>query len=96
MFTVVAIQSLLADNSADAGAVSAVVIFFWLVLVIISLIIQWRIAQKAGFPGWYSLGLIVPLLNLILIVLFAFTEWPIERELRLLRGIAIRPTASIR
>lgn len=38
------------------------------------------IARKAGYPGWYSLLMIVPVLNLVLIYCFAFARWPIERS----------------
>jgi hypothetical protein len=41
------------------------------------------IARKAGFSGWYSLLMLVPVLNLIFIYYFAFSTWPIERPNRL-------------
>lgn len=37
------------------------------------------IARKAGYPGWYSLLMLVPVLNLVLIYCFAFSTWPIEQ-----------------
>ena len=79
---------------ADIGESSmpAWIFIVWLLFVAVGVWINWRITQKAGFPGWYSLGLIVPFLNLILILLFAFSEWPIEREVKLLRGLAMRKT----
>lgn len=36
----------------------------------------WMIFKKAGFPPWLSLGLIIPLVNLVLIFYLAFADWP--------------------
>jgi len=35
-----------------------------------------RVAQKAGFPGWWSLTLLVPVLNVVVIHAFALSSWP--------------------
>jgi hypothetical protein len=48
----------------------------------VSLVINWRIAAKAGFSGAASLLMLIPLVNIIVVIYFAFTEWPIERALR--------------
>ena len=45
-----------------------------------------RIAVKAGYSGPLSLLLLIPGANLVILILFAFTEWPIERELAALRA----------
>jgi hypothetical protein len=42
----------------------------------------WKIFSKAGYSGARSLLLIFPLINLIVFLLFAFSEWPIQRRLR--------------
>ena len=39
----------------------------------------WRIVSKAGFPGALSLLALVPLVNVILLWVFAFVRWPNER-----------------
>ncbi len=41
----------------------------------------WRIFSRAGFPGWYALSLLVPLLNLFTLFYLAFAEWPVLRTL---------------
>ena len=56
------------------------------IAIIFGIIIYWRIATKAGYAGALSLLMFVPLVSLVIIILFAFTEWPIERELREVRG----------
>ena len=61
--------------------VELIVILFLLLPVII----WWRIFSKAGWPGLLSLLMFVPFVNLLLMAVFALTDWPIERELRDLR-----------
>jgi len=38
--------------------------------------VAYRIVDKAGFNGWWALTSLVPLLNLIMPVIFAFKPWP--------------------
>jgi hypothetical protein len=40
-----------------------------------------KISSKAGYPWWYGLGMFVPLVNVFVIIAFAFSEWPIEMEM---------------
>lgn len=42
----------------------------------------WRILSKAGYPGWLGISLFIPLVNFVILFYLAFTEWPIERELK--------------
>ena len=56
------------------------------VILIFSVLIYWRIATKAGYSGALSLLLFVPLVNLVVILIFAFSEWPIEKKLKALGG----------
>ena len=43
----------------------------------------WRsIFQKAGYKGKYGLLMFVPIANLVLLFLFAFKEWPLEKRAR--------------
>jgi uncharacterized membrane protein len=37
-----------------------------------------RIVQKAGYTGWWVLVLIIPILNLIMFLIFAFSDWPMR------------------
>ena len=38
-----------------------------------------RILNRAGYSRWWLLTMFVPLLNLIMVWIFAFAEWPISR-----------------
>lgn len=79
-------------NSSTLAAYSAGVILFGVVVGLISLFISvliwWKIFSKAGYSGAMSLWLFVPIANLIVILMLAFSEWPIHRELNQLRQMA--------
>ncbi len=78
-------------NHLDAGwaALTAVAFGLWFLVILaimaFTIWIYWRIAAKAGYPGAYSLLMLVPVVNLVLLIVFAFTDWPIEVTNRRLR-----------
>lgn len=62
------------------GGISA-----WQVLVIIvgiALIVLpfWRIFTKAGYSGAWSLLMLIPVVNVIIFYVFAFSSWPALKE----------------
>lgn len=69
---------------------SGVIMFFYCAFIIgvvaLAIAVWWRIFSKAGFSGVLGLLMLVPLVNLFMILFLAFSEWPIERENRALRG----------
>ena len=64
---------------------------FMLVVFVLTVVIAWRIVGKTGHPGALGLLALVPLVNMIFALYLAFSEWPIERELRALRAGAMPP-----
>jgi hypothetical protein len=57
------------------------------VVVILLIFGLWsQIFHKAGYSRWLALLLCVPVANLVLIIWFAFANWPVETELRRLRA----------
>ena len=40
-----------------------------------------NVIAKAGYSRWYSVLLGIPFVNLIAVIWFAFSEWPIEEQL---------------
>jgi len=76
-------------TTTAAGAYLAGVLLVSLVAgligLIFAIIIYWRIFSKAGYSGARSLLMLIPVVNLIIIIMFAFSEWPIQRELNQLR-----------
>ena len=85
-------------NSALAGLFAAYGLFLVIVIfgsIILGLIINWRIASKAGYEGALSLLMLIPLVNFVILLIFAFSEWPVERRLKALSGgttAALPPT----
>lgn len=39
----------------------------------------WQIFLKAGYSGWLSLLMLLPLVNLIALYILAFSDWPATR-----------------
>lgn len=46
------------------------------VLMIVMLYPQVRIIRRAGYSGWWFLTMFVPIVNLVMIWVFAFAKWP--------------------
>jgi hypothetical protein len=60
-------------------------IWHWLVVLVIALLI-WafvaifgRILSRAGYSRWWLLTMFVPVLNLIMLWVFAFANWPVVK-----------------
>ncbi len=49
--------------------VLAILLPFWLWATI-------RILHKAGYSGWWSLLTLIPIVNIVMIWVFAFSDWP--------------------
>ena len=77
-----------ANNAAIAALASIwlVLVVVFLAIFILQLVMAWRIAVKAGFSGPLSLLMLIPLVNFVILLIFAFGEWPIEAQLKALRG----------
>ena len=67
------------------GAVLAVLILLYVVLIVFVIWCCVRIIRRTGYSGWWILMSLVPIGNLIMLGFFAFKEWPIQRELNYLR-----------
>ncbi len=52
---------------------------FYLLVPLFALFCLWlgyRILQKAGFDGRWALVLLIPIVNIVMIWVFAFSRWP--------------------
>jgi hypothetical protein len=47
-----------------------------LIITVFFVYLSYRIVSKAGFNGWWALTTLVPLLNIVMIIIFAFKPWP--------------------
>ena len=55
-------------------------IIFLIIIAIPTVLIFRPVVKKAGFSRWWSLLMFVPLINLIMVWVFAFMEWPAEKS----------------
>jgi len=75
-----------------AGGVGLLVfILFAAAMLFLTIVIWWKIFSKAGYSGAMSLLMLLPLVNLIMLLVLAFGQWPIHRELAALKQLAQRP-----
>jgi uncharacterized membrane protein YhaH (DUF805 family) len=61
----------------------------WLVVlafIVLAFVINWKIVSKAGYNGALSLLALIPLVGFIMMVVFAFSKWPIEQQLESTKG----------
>ena len=64
-------------------------VYAGMVLFILLVIVTWlaaRIASRAGYPGWWALSQLIPVVNVVLMWLFAFAKWPVEEKAAGKRG----------
>ena len=49
----------------------------WMLLFLAIFVLPfWRICTKAGYSGWLSLLVLIPLANVIFVYFLGFSEWP--------------------
>jgi uncharacterized protein YqhQ len=54
--------------------------FLLLVIIVAAhVLIFGTVARKAGFTRWWSVLMVLPLVNVIAIWIFAFIDWPAEK-----------------
>jgi hypothetical protein len=93
--------SLLQNDSSDHNngvaalfaAMSVIWLIVFLALFVFAMYCYWRVAVKCGYPGAYSLFMLIPLVNIIIQLIWVFSEWPVEAELKRCRAqAAVTPT----
>jgi hypothetical protein len=55
--------------------------WLWMLVVAIAVVIPvWRICQRAGYPGWLGILILIPMVNLALLYFIAFAGWPADKN----------------
>ena len=54
--------------------------FLCIIFLLAYLISFWKIFNRVCYPGWASLIMLVPLLNIVALLFVAFSKWPIENK----------------
>ncbi len=66
----------------DVGGVEAIFLIVWLALIVLFIVATVRVLQKAGYSGWWVLLGLIPLVNIVMYLVFAFSDWPVLRRAR--------------
>jgi hypothetical protein len=56
----------------------------WIALAfssVFAFVVFGNISSKAGYPRWHGLVMAIPLVNLVALLFFAYSTWPIETKL---------------
>jgi len=61
------------EGNAGIGVWQLIIMLVWVLVIVIPF---WKITSKAGYSGWLSLLIIVPLVNVIYMYFIAFAKWP--------------------
>ena len=69
-------------------------VVFGLACFVFAIWVWMRIVGRTGHNQWLGLLMVVPLANLILLLILAFGEWPIHREMEMLRRRIAEPRPS--
>lgn len=69
----------------------AFVILMFLIVLIIKALIYCKIFSKAGYCWALGLLMFVPIANIIMPFVLAFGDWPIQKELRVLKQQQEKP-----
>jgi hypothetical protein len=68
-----------------AGLGIAIVVIY-LAVAVIGIIAAVKVVTKAGYSGWWVLIAFVPLVGSVFVLIFAFSTWPVTREVQMLRA----------
>jgi hypothetical protein len=61
------------------------IVFVSLMGIVLTILIYCMVFYKAGYSWALGLLMLVPIANIIMPFVLAFSDWPIRRELRLLK-----------
>lgn len=73
------------NTDVNGGAVAAFALV-GIAFFVLYIFAAWKIVSKAGYSGALSLLILVPLVNIVMLFVFAFSDWPVLQEVRRLRG----------
>jgi uncharacterized membrane protein len=71
---------------AALAAMSGIFLIIGLISIALTVLIYYFIFKRTGMNPWLSLLMLVPIANLVMLLILAFSEWPIEREVKMLRA----------
>jgi hypothetical protein len=75
-------------NGVSAGffAGLGVLLFVYIAIAVLGIIAAVKVITKAGYSGWWILIAFIPIVGSIFVLVFAFSTWPVTREVEMLRA----------
>ena len=67
------------------GKIGLPELFVILIIGVLPAVLGGQIFHKAGYSRWLGLLIMLPLVNLLTILWFALSKWPVETEVEWLR-----------
>jgi hypothetical protein len=61
----------------------AIGFFHWVIVLGVIALVAVPVAnilRRAGYSGWWAIAFFVPLMNLVGLWIFAFSDWPVEHR----------------
>ena len=78
-------QPICTDTSAGFVAGLGILLFVYIAIAVLGIIAAVKVLTKAGYSGWWVLICLVPFVGSVFVLIFAFSTWPITREVESLR-----------
>jgi hypothetical protein len=79
-------QTVCTNTSAGFLAGIGIFLVFYLAILVLSIVAAVKVVTKAGYSGWWVLISFVPVVGAVFIFIFAFSTWPVTREVQMLRA----------
>jgi hypothetical protein len=72
-------------SGVNGGLVAGLLIVYAAVAVV-GIVAAVKVVTKAGYSGWWVLISFVPLVGIVFVLIFAFSKWPVLKEVEMLRS----------
>lgn len=73
-------------DPAVAAGMGIFAMIVWLVTIVITIVVSCKIFSKAGYSWALGLLMLIPIVNFIMMLVLAFSEWPIQKEIKALKA----------
>ena len=68
-------------NVSATSPFAGLVFALYVLAVVVTIYAGVRILNQAGYSGWWIVLALVPVLNFVMFLVFAFSKWPVRDEL---------------
>lgn len=75
-------------EAANEGSIAALAVIpfillglLYIALIVFMFYVYGKIVGRSGYPWTWVFVMLVPIFNIVMLCMFAFKEWPIQREL---------------